>query len=166
MWEERTLSRGEKISLTWVIWTYTPWKITRWLLVRRRWCEVRSKASLRSEVTDSHISSPKWSCSFHNGCQRRHGGLSAAPAPRLARSPRSPCGDTGAVPGRVPPSQSPPLAWIQLYLSLALKRRGSTASYPNQETLESVSMMAGVTTHNRGQRKEDGRVDTHTELKR
>lgn len=34
-----------------------------------------------------------------------------------------PVGTWGAVPGRVPPSQSPPLACIQLCLSLASKRR-------------------------------------------
>lgn len=93
------------------------------------------KGSLGSEVMDSHISSPKSSCSSRSGCQQQHGGPSAAPAPRLARSPRSPCGDTGGVPGRVPPSQSPPLACIRLCLSLASKTRAIASSSCNRGTL-------------------------------
>ena len=127
---------------------------------------VRSKAGLGSEVTDSHISSPKWSCSFRSGCQRQHGGPSAAPAPRLARSPRSPCGDTGeAFPGRVPATTRPPtLACIQPCLFFASTRRAITASCPNQGTL-GVSL-PGVTGHHRDQEEKERRLNTYTELKR
>lgn len=57
--------------------------------------EVRSKTSVGLEITNLHISSPKWSCSSRSGCQRQHEDLSAAPALLLARSPHSPCGDKG-----------------------------------------------------------------------